>query len=199
MATSGRERPRVCAQEPPLRQPPRCSERPGLRRLGRRQKHKSNLFPSLSQAGFHWQEPRATDRACLSLQQHGAGERGGEVVHLTGSLPGSTAIPGGATCSILQGTSADGGCFVGTTVALQRHWVLAPLIAAPHCILAVTSASCLKIPLVEVRELPGSVKATHPESHQTVGARAGCVLAWSVFFDTMQFSLAVPVGTNSVS
>lgn len=47
--------------EPLLCQPQRCSNRLGLRRLGRCQKDKSNSFPSLSQAEFHFQDPRATD------------------------------------------------------------------------------------------------------------------------------------------
>lgn len=45
----------VCL-EVPLRQPQRCSKRPGLRRLRRRQKDKSNPFLSLIQAGFSFQE-----------------------------------------------------------------------------------------------------------------------------------------------
>lgn len=82
MALRGAPRPRECGAwqppagsghvcpEPPLRQPQRCSKRPGLHRLGRRQKDKSNPFPSLSQAGFHFPEPQATVRAGLSLHQH---------------------------------------------------------------------------------------------------------------------------------
>lgn len=51
----------VCL-EPLLCQPQRCSKMLGLRRLGRCQKDKSKSFPSLSQAGFHFQDPRAADR-----------------------------------------------------------------------------------------------------------------------------------------
>lgn len=55
MAASWREWPRVPGTS--TASAPRCSKRPGLRRLRRRQKDKSNPLPSLTQAGFHFQEP----------------------------------------------------------------------------------------------------------------------------------------------
>lgn len=66
--------------EPLLCQPQRCSKRLGLCRLGRCQKDKSNSFPSLSQGGFHFQDPRATDElfgsaSTLEVRRGEAGSR----------------------------------------------------------------------------------------------------------------------------
>ena len=83
VALRGAPRPRECGAwqppggsdcvrpEPPLRQPQRCSKRPGLHRLRRRQKDKSNPVPSLTHAGSRFQEPQTAESACLSLHQQG--------------------------------------------------------------------------------------------------------------------------------